>query len=102
MKVLTDSLDYVERETQHDISFNMGYKWAGLEDSAREFIMDEVGGSQGLAELAASWAKEFDVEYAVKLVLNPDNDDYLLEVDNFFFKKWNEFMATQLAARMTA
>jgi hypothetical protein len=89
-------------ETLFDISFCMGYAWNALSGECRVRIMDDlIDGSRSLAEMAACWAEEFDVIFAKKLILAPDTDSYLEDVDKFFHDKWSEFMARQLAQRMT-
>ena len=96
-----DILLYDQKETLHDISFSLGFRWAGLSDETQGRIIDAVGGSRGLAEKAMLWAEEFDVIFNAKRELDPDIDTYLVEIDVFFDSRWGIFIAGHVADRMT-
>lgn len=96
-----DPFTYLEKETLHDISFSMGHAWAGLTAETRSFIMNELGGSRALAEVAMLWAESFDAEFIVKLRADPDTDTYLEDVGNFFTVKWEELIAHHVTKRLT-
>lgn len=97
---MTDPLTYGQKETLFDLSFNLGYSWARLNAEARSRIMDAIGGSRSLVEMATLWADEFDTWFAAKTAADPDCCTYMEDVDDFFTLKWGKFVATHLAARI--
>jgi len=95
------ALSYYQKETLFDISFSIGLEWHKLTEEARGRIMDSIGGSRSLAELAMLWAEEFDTGFQAKMTAAPDCDTYMSDVDDFFGEKWKLFIAGHVAERMT-
>ncbi|WP_025915543.1 hypothetical protein [Herminiimonas sp. CN] len=91
---------YYQKETLFDISFNLGHAWGRFASEAQDRIMDSIGGSRSLAELAMLWAEEFDKAFAVRIAADPDCDTYMEDVDSFFHEKWELFIAGHVAERM--
>lgn len=98
---MTDPLTYDQKETLHDISWNMGWMWRELTSETRQYIMEAIGGSRSLVEEAVLWADEFDKMFAVARNKDyPLKQDYMAAMDDFFTAKWAAFIAEHVANRI--
>jgi hypothetical protein len=92
---------YGQKETLHTVSFYMGNKWNGLSDEFQERVLNSLGGSAGVTELACLWADEFGTQYDQAFSEDLDNNGYIEIIDAFLDDKWDKFVAHYVRERMT-
>ena len=92
-----------QQEILHDISFELGFRWAGMSVDVQERILDHVGGSRELSDMAASWAEEFDKwwEKNVDDQCRVMNADYIDAIDDFATRKVDELIKAVVVERLT-
>ena len=79
------------KQTLHETSFRMGRAWADLTLETANYILEAVGGDEGLTELAILWTEEYEMGRGSSARKGRDS---------FFTTKWSAFIAEHVAKRM--